>query len=87
MRSPPGAAQFHNAVALTRPPARSCRSGATGGEGLQNLMCATQAGAVLIGLAATATLGWSWLDPAIGRLLAGWAICEGIEAWRGEDCC
>jgi len=30
-------------------------SEATSGEGLQNLMCAAQAGAVLIGLAATAT--------------------------------
>jgi len=62
-------------------------SEATSGEGLQNLMCAAQAGAVLIGLAATATLGSSWLDPVIGLLLAGWAIYEGIEAWRGEDCC
>ena len=62
-------------------------SEATAGEGLQNLMCAAQAGAVLIGLAVTATLGWSWLDPAIGLLLAGWAIYEGVEAWRGEDCC
>jgi divalent metal cation (Fe/Co/Zn/Cd) transporter len=62
-------------------------SGATSAEGLQNLMCAAQAGAVLAGLAATAALGWSWLDPAIGVLLAGWAIYEGIEAWRGEDCC
>ena len=62
-------------------------SEATSGEGLQNLMCAAQAGAVLIGLAATATLGWSWLDPAIGLLLAGWAVYEGIEAWQGEDCC
>jgi len=57
----------------------------TSGEGLQNPMCATQAGAVLIGLAATATVGWSWLDPTIGLLLAAWAINEGIEAWRGAD--
>jgi divalent metal cation (Fe/Co/Zn/Cd) transporter len=62
-------------------------SEATSGEGLQNLMCAAQAAAVLVGLAATATLGWSWLDPVIGLLLAGWAIYEGIGAWRGEDCC
>jgi len=62
-------------------------SEATAGEGLQNLMCAAQAGAVLIGLAVTAALGWSWLDPAIGLLLAGWAIYEGVEAWRGEECC
>ena len=62
-------------------------SEATRGEGLQNLMCAAQAAAVLIGLAATAALGWSWLDPAIGLLLAGWATYEGIQAWHGEDCC
>jgi len=62
-------------------------SGATTGEGIQNLMCAAQAGAVLLGLAATAAFGWSWLDPVIALLLAGWAVREGIEAWRGEDCC
>jgi len=62
-------------------------SQATAGEGIQNLICAGQAGAVLIGLAITATLGWAWLDPGIGLLLAGWAIYEGVEAWQGEDCC
>ena len=62
-------------------------SGATTGEGIQNLMCAAQAGAVLLGLAGTAVFGWSWLDPAIALLLAGWAVREGREAWRGEDCC
>lgn len=62
-------------------------SGATTGEGIQNYLCAAQAGAVLLGLATTAVFGWTWLDPVIGLLLAGWAIYEGIEAWRGEDCC
>lgn len=62
-------------------------SAATAGEGVQNLMCAAQAGAVLLGLAGTAVLGWTWLDPAIALLLAGWAIREGREAWRGDDCC
>ena len=62
-------------------------SGATTGEGMQNYLCAAQAGAVLLGLGATAAFGWSWLDPVIGLLLAGWAVYEGIEAWHGEDCC
>lgn len=62
-------------------------SGATAGEGAQNLLCAAQAGAVLIGLAVTAAVGWSWVDPAIALLLAGWAIREGIQAWRGDECC
>src|SRR5262249_35777399 len=59
-------------------------SGATVGEGTQNLMCAAQAGAVLIGLALNSI---GWLDPVIALLLAGWAIREGIEAWNGDDCC
>lgn len=62
-------------------------SGATAGEGVQNLLCAAQAGAVLLGLALTATLDWSWADPAIALLLAAWAIREGLEAWHGHDCC
>jgi divalent metal cation (Fe/Co/Zn/Cd) transporter len=62
-------------------------SGATAGEGTQNLLCAAQAGAVLTGMAATAAFGWTWLDPAIALLLAAWALREGTQAWRGEDCC
>jgi divalent metal cation (Fe/Co/Zn/Cd) transporter len=62
-------------------------SGATTGEGIQNYMCAAQAGAVLLGLGASAAFGWTWLDPVVGLVLAGWAVYEGVEAWRGEDCC
>jgi divalent metal cation (Fe/Co/Zn/Cd) transporter len=62
-------------------------SGATAGEGTQNLICAAQAATVLIGLAATAALGWSWLDPVIALLLATWAVYEGKNAWRGNTCC
>jgi divalent metal cation (Fe/Co/Zn/Cd) transporter len=62
-------------------------SGATAGEGIQNLICAAQAAAVLIGLAATGAYGWTWIDPAIALLLAAWAVKEGINAWNGEDCC
>ncbi|MBN9098154.1 MAG: cation transporter [Pseudonocardia sp.] len=62
-------------------------SGATAGEGVQNLLCAAQAGAVLLGLALTATLGWTWVDPVIALGLAAIAIREGRAAWRGEDCC
>jgi divalent metal cation (Fe/Co/Zn/Cd) transporter len=62
-------------------------SGSTAGEGLQNLMCAAQAGAVLAGLGATAAYGWTWVDPVIALVLAGWAVWEGRESWRGEDCC
>lgn len=63
-------------------------SGATAGEGTQNYLCAAQAAAVLLGLAVTAAWagGW-WVDPAIGLLIAAWSAREGLESWRGEDCC
>ncbi|CAN5640170.1 cation transporter [soil metagenome] len=63
-------------------------SGATAGEGIQNYLCAAQAGAVLLSLAVTASWagGW-WLDPVIGLVIAAWSVWEGIQAWRGEDCC
>lgn len=66
---------------------RRLKSRATAGEGMQNLMCAAQAAAVLIGLAALAIFGWTWIDPVIGLALAGWAIYEGRQAWQGKDCC
>jgi divalent metal cation (Fe/Co/Zn/Cd) transporter len=63
-------------------------SGATAGEGVQNYLCSAQAGAVLLSLAVTASWagGW-WLDPVIGLAIAAWSVWEGIEAWRGDDCC
>lgn len=60
-------------------------SRATVGEGTENIMCAVQAAAVLIGLAVTATLGWNWIDPVVALLLAAWAISEGREAWESEE--
>jgi len=61
-------------------------SAATSGEGTQNILCAYLAAAVLAGLLAAAWLGWWWLDPAVGLLIAGLAVREGAGAWRGEDC-
>jgi divalent metal cation (Fe/Co/Zn/Cd) transporter len=64
-------------------------SSATAGEGTQNILCAMQAGAVLVGLTANAAVGAWWLDPLIGMFIAFVAVKEGREAWRGEscDCC
>lgn len=61
-------------------------SGATAGEGTQNILCGIQAGAVLVGLTANAAVGAWWLDPLIGLLIAFVAVKEGREAWRGEVC-
>jgi divalent metal cation (Fe/Co/Zn/Cd) transporter len=63
-------------------------SGATAGEGTQNLMCAAQAAAVLVGLAVIAIWPGGWpIDPIIALLIAAWSVWEGRESWQGSDCC
>ena len=62
-------------------------SAATAGEGRQNMLCAYLAGALLVGLLANALIGAWWLDPVVGLAIAGVAVREGVDAWRGEGCC
>jgi len=62
-------------------------SAATKGEGRQNMLCAYLSGALLLGLGANVLFGAWWLDPVVGLLIAGVAVKEGAEAWRGEGCC
>jgi divalent metal cation (Fe/Co/Zn/Cd) transporter len=62
-------------------------SAATRGEGNQNLLCAYLAAAVLVGLAGNALFGLWWLDPVAALFIAGVAVREGLETWRGEGCC
>lgn len=63
-------------------------SGATAGEGVQNLMCAVQAVAALIALVG-ASAGLTVIDPIAALLVAAIAAKESIELWRGDadDCC
>ena len=65
--------------------ARQLDSGATAGEGMQNLLCAAQALAALVAVGA-AGVGVAFLDPLAALLIAGVATREGIELWRGEEC-
>lgn len=61
-------------------------SAATRGEGRHNMLCAYLAGALLLGLLANTLFGAWWLDPAVGLLIAGVAVKEGLESRRGEGC-
>ena len=63
-------------------------SGATAGEGIQNLMCAGQAAAALIALAG-ASAGLEVIDPIAALVVAAIAATESVKLWRGEqdDCC
>jgi divalent metal cation (Fe/Co/Zn/Cd) transporter len=67
---------------------RRLQSGATAGEGTQNLMCAAQAAGVLLALAVVAIWPGGWpIDPIIALGIAAWSVWEGTESWRGTDCC
>jgi divalent metal cation (Fe/Co/Zn/Cd) transporter len=52
----------------------------------QTLLCAYLSAALLIGLLLNILLGWAWADSIAALVIAGWAIKEGIEAWRGDAC-
>jgi hypothetical protein len=65
---------------------RRLDSGATSGEGIQNIMCAVQAATALIAVGA-AGIGVGFLDPLAALVIAGIAIKEGRDGWRGEDSC
>jgi divalent metal cation (Fe/Co/Zn/Cd) transporter len=62
-------------------------SAATRAEGRQNMLCAYLSTALLVGLGANALAGWWWADPITALAIAGFAVREGREAWRGETCC
>jgi len=67
--------------------ANTLGSVATRGEGTQNLLCAYLAAAVLVGLLGNTLFGLWWLDPAAALVVAGVAVKEGVDSWRGEGCC
>ena len=65
---------------------RRLGSGATAGEGTQNLLCAAQALAALIAVVGSGA-GLAWLDPVAALAIAAIALREGLEGWRGDACC
>jgi divalent metal cation (Fe/Co/Zn/Cd) transporter len=61
-------------------------SSATASESRQTMLCAYLSAALLVGLLANAALGWWWADPVAALVIAGVAVREGREAWRGDAC-
>ncbi len=53
----------------------------------QTLICTYLSAALLIGLLLNSLLGWAWADSIAALVIAGFAVREGIEAWRGDACC
>jgi divalent metal cation (Fe/Co/Zn/Cd) transporter len=65
---------------------RSLGSNAVVADSTQTLLCTYLSAVLLVGLVLNATLGWAWADPIAGLVIAGVAIHEGLQAWRGEGC-
>ncbi len=53
----------------------------------QTLLCTYLSAVLLAGLLLNSLLGWTWADPLAALVIAGVAVKEGVEAWRGDACC
>jgi len=53
----------------------------------QTLICTYLSAALLAGLVLNSVLGWAWADSVAALVIAGFAVREGIESWRGGACC
>ncbi|WP_168582383.1 cation transporter [Gephyromycinifex aptenodytis] len=52
----------------------------------QTLLCTYLSAVLLLGLGLNLAFGWSWADPIAALVIAGIAVREGINAWRGDAC-
>lgn len=41
---------------------------------------------LLVGLLLNSLFGWAWADSLAALFIAGFAVKEGREAWRGDAC-
>lgn len=55
-------------------------------DSTQTMLCTYLSAILLAGLVLNALWGWSWADPIAALVIAGVAVKEGVEAWRGEQC-
>jgi divalent metal cation (Fe/Co/Zn/Cd) transporter len=53
----------------------------------QTLLCTYLSAVLLVGLVLNSLFGWSWADPVAALLIAGIAVREGVNAWKGDACC
>jgi divalent metal cation (Fe/Co/Zn/Cd) transporter len=67
--------------------AQALGSSATQSESRQTMLCAYLSAALLVGLTLNALAGWWWADPVTALLIAGVAVKEGRDSWRGDACC
>jgi len=66
---------------------RELRSASAVADSQQTLLCTYLSAVLLVGLVLNALWGWTWADPLAALVIAAVAVREGLQAWRGEDCC
>ncbi|MDT0300633.1 cation transporter [Streptomonospora wellingtoniae] len=66
---------------------RELSSASAVADSKQTLLCTYLSAALLVGLLLNALLGWTWADPLVALIIAGAAVKEGREAWKGDACC
>ncbi|MFK4852836.1 cation transporter [Microbacterium sp. ZW T6_19] len=52
----------------------------------QTLICTYLSAALLVGLLLNSLFGWAWADSIAALVIAVFAVREGIEAWKGDEC-
>lgn len=72
---------------LQRRAGRELGSRSAVADSKQTLICSYLSGVLLVGLLLNSLFGWSWADPLAALVIAGWALKEGWEAWKGDACC
>lgn len=65
---------------------RELRSASVVADSTQTFLCACLSAVLLVGLLANWGFGWWWADPVAALAIAGLAVHEGLEAWRGDSC-
>jgi divalent metal cation (Fe/Co/Zn/Cd) transporter len=56
-------------------------------DAAETRLCALLSASTFAGLLGYALVGWTWLDPVAGFVIAAFAVMEGREAWEGELVC
>ncbi|PSS43160.1 cation transporter [Arthrobacter woluwensis] len=53
----------------------------------QTLLCTYLSAVLLVGLLLNSLFGWWWADAGAALIIAGIAVKEGLNAWKGDVCC
>lgn len=72
---------------LERRAGRELGSQSAVADSKQTLLCAYMSAALLVGLLVNSLWGWWWADPIAALVIAGLAVREGVNAWKGNACC